>query len=666
MSPQEMLWRASDVARKAAWKPCQEPFGKIPPVSSRPRLSPDRKSLRYRRPGRVIFSARLPQDALADLPEEETRALIASANELLEGRWNILGLARRDLVDPDWFLDPMTGRRAPQETYCFNINHRDENITGNVKQIWELSRHHHLTVLASAYALTRDRRYAERVASHLRSWWEQNPFLSGIHWTSGIEIGIRLIAWVWIRRLLDSWDGVCDLFENSDLALRQIWWHQRYLAGFRSRGSSANNHVIAEAAGQLVASLAFDWFEQSPRWADEAAQLLETEMARNTFPSGVNRELAYDYHGLVAELGLIAGAEADLAGHPLTRSTWRTLGQMLDVTAACLDITLMPPRQGDSDDGRALVVAAPDRNRWEALLALGAAIFEPLIWWPSARTGIASRLLSSVTAQHRFSDRPVERPWHFADAGLTILRTDPQDGPEIWCRCDGGPHGFLSIAAHAHADALSVELRHAGTNILADPGTYCYGSEPPFRQYFRSTIGHNTVEIGDRDQSIAGGPTMWMRHARTQVLAAEVTSSDGMTEWTAQHDGYQDHQPAVTHRRNVRLWSAGRRVEIADTIETAGSVDIRIAFHLGPDVKAELHGTQLSLTWKDDAGELFQAAMSLPANLGWTLFHGSDYPVLGWYSPGFGRKVPATDIIGVGVLGGPTTLHTQLDFSPTR
>ena len=31
---------------------------------------------------------------------------------------------------------------------------------------------------------------------------------------------------------------------------------------------------------------------------------------------------------------------------------------------------------------------------------------------------------------------------------------------------DVGPHGYLSIAAHAHADALSVEVRHDGVDIL--------------------------------------------------------------------------------------------------------------------------------------------------------------------------------------------------------
>ena len=153
-----------------------------------------------------------------------------------------------------------------------------------------------------------------------------------MNWTSGIELGVRLISWAWVRRLLDNWPGAPNLFETNEEALCQIWWHQRYLAAFQSHGSSANNHVIAEAAGQLVASLAFDWFEESERWASQAAKLLEVELKRNTFPSGVNREMAFEYHGLVAELGLVAGAEADRAGRPLSEDTWRLLCEMVDVT----------------------------------------------------------------------------------------------------------------------------------------------------------------------------------------------------------------------------------------------------------------------------------------------------------------------------------------------
>ena len=158
------------------------------------------------------------------------------------------------------------------------------------------------------------------MADQLRSWWRENPFLSGVHWTSGIEIGIRLISLAWIRRLLDDWPGVADLFEHDELAVRQIRWHQQYLAAFRSRGSSANNHVIAEAAGQLVASCAFPWFAESERWRRKSARLLERELVRNTFPSGIGRELASDYQCFVAELGLLAAVEAEARRPPAERS----------------------------------------------------------------------------------------------------------------------------------------------------------------------------------------------------------------------------------------------------------------------------------------------------------------------------------------------------------
>ena len=146
-----------------------------------------------------------------------------------------------------------------------------------------------------------------------------------MHWTSGIELGIRLISLAWIRRLLDGWPGAADLFEHNELAVRQIWWHQQYLAAFRSRGSSANNHVIAEAAGQLVASCAFPWFPESERWRRTSARLLERELVRNTFPSGINRELASDYQCFVAELGSWRRSRPTAAVIRSATATWQRL-----------------------------------------------------------------------------------------------------------------------------------------------------------------------------------------------------------------------------------------------------------------------------------------------------------------------------------------------------
>lgn len=656
MSIQEVMWRCSDALRQRAWRPRRVPIATVPHQAlagtrTKPKLA-----------GIPRFDSPLPVGALDAVPADDVRRLVQTADEVLAGRWNVLGVTRQDMVAPDWFLDPRSGRRAPQDEYCFSINHRNETVTGDVKQVWELSRHHHLTVLAAAYALTGDRRYAERAASHLRSWWQENPFLSGIHWTSGIELGIRLISWVWTRRLLDGWDGVQDLFDRSELARRQIWWHQTYLSGFHSRGSSANNHVIAEAAGQLVAALAFPWFEESIAWAGQSASLLQEELANNTFPSGMNRELAFDYHGLVAELGLIAAVEADRAGRPLPDQTWRSLDRMLDVAAACLDCQLRAPRQGDSDDGRSLVIASPQSNRWEALLALGKALFDAPGWWPPTQPGVVSTLLSALARRRPLPDRPVERPWHFGDAGITIFRSESANGREIWCRCDSGPHGFLSIAAHAHADALSIEVRHDGTDILTDPGTYCYGTDPPFRRYFRATIGHNTLEVLGQDQSTSGGPTMWIRHAESRLMSLDSSPDGNDGRWAAEHYGYRTLDPQVTHRRTVEFRGERRFIEITDEIDSVGRPPVRLAFHLGPAVEADLNGFVLTLRWQDRDGGAMMATMTLPSSLGWSLIRGQKDPVLGWYSPAFGQKVPATDVIGVGFATPGSPLRTYLAF----
>ncbi len=545
MSPAEVPWRARDQVIRLAWARRQVRPGQLAAVAPRPA-------------GEHRFTASLPSGTAERVPEEARTAILDSADRLLRGEWEVLGVFRTDLVRPDWFLDPVTGRRSAPDQYAFRVDHRSEEHVGNVKQVWEISRLQHVTLLATAWFLSHEQAYAERVADQLRSWWRENPFLSGVHWTSGIELGVRLISLVWIRRLLDDWPGACDLFERDALAVQQIRWHQQYLAMFRSRGSSANNHVIAEAAGQLVASCAFPWFPESGRWRRTSARLLERELTRNTFPSGIGRELASDYQCFVAELGLLAAVEAGTAGYPLSAATWQRLCAMVDSAAAQVDERLRPPRQGDSDEGRALLCDAPEANRWPSLLALGETLFGRLSWWPRVPEDAGSVIIGALPhARHDVADRPPDRPSRFADAGMTILRTAGEHGPEIWCRCDGGPHGFLSIAAHAHADALSVEVRYAGLDVLADPGTYCYHGEPAWRSYFRSTIAHNTAELGGQNQSTEGGPFLWLRHAQSREI--DVTDDGRVAGWTAEHDGYSSLDPPARHRRSVRLDRAARR-----------------------------------------------------------------------------------------------------------
>jgi hypothetical protein len=634
MGPQEVGGRVGDAVRRRRWRSAR----------------PDRPSVTGAR-----FTAVLPAGTIDAVPPDAAKRLIAEADRLMAGHAGYFGVERDDLTDPDWWYDPKTGRRAPSG-YAFDVPYRNEDAVGDIKQIWELSRHQYLTVLAAAYAITGEERYAERVAEHLRSWWAVNTPLRGVHWTSGIELGIRLLSWVWIRRLLEGWPGAAGLFEGNPVALDQIWHHQRWLAAFPSRGSSANNHVIAEAAGQFAAACAFGWFPSSARWRADALRSLERHLRGNTFDSGLNRELATEYHGLVLELGLAAVAEADAAGVPVPASIRLVLLRMTDALAAVVDGRLRPPRQGDADDGHGLVVDGAGTDRWASLLATGDAVFGRLDWWPAVTgTDVRTPLLAALIRPTAPAvSRPAGRPAHFADAGMTILR-----GPaEIWCRCDGGPHGFLSIAAHAHADALSVEVRHDGVDVLADPGTFCYHGQPEWRQYFRSTLGHNTLQLDGDDQSVSGGPFLWTRHARSRVLVAEASDAldGGTARWCAEHDGYQ----GSVHRRRVELAAASQELTVVDEVRGPRRA-VRLAFHLGPAIAADLVGNRAVLTWTRD-GEDRSAALDLPGQLSWRAHHGESDPPLGWYSAGFGRKEPATTLVGTGFADGTEGFTTVLRF----
>jgi hypothetical protein len=651
MSPAEMAGRARDELTRRRWRARQVVDAAADPAGVPAACPP--------------FAAPLP--AAGDAVPEDARVRLKEAAEgLLGGRWPVLGRERDDMAPaPDWFLDPGTGRRAPDRAYCFDIDHRDAAEVGDVKQVWEPSRHQHLTVLAAAYHLGGDERYAQAVATQLRSWWRASPFLSGIHWTSGIELGVRLLSWVWIRRLLDGWAGAGPLFEGDRAFLQQLRHHQEWLARLPSHGSSANNHVLAELAGQFAAGCAFPWFPESAAWRAAAAARLERELARQTFADGLNRELATEYHGFALELGLAAALEGELADHPLGNQAWDTLRRMTDALAAVVDVRLRPPRQGDADGGHGLLLDGPGYDRWASLLATGVALFGPAPWWPDVpradvRTALWTRLAGRPPPA---GARPERRPSLFPGAGMALLRDQPGRPGELWCRADHGPHGYLSIAAHAHADALAVEVRVGGVDVLADPGTYCYGSQPAWRAYFRSTMAHNTLEVGGVDQSVAAGPHLWTRQARAELEQAAGLDGGPVAEWRAAHHGYRRLRPPAVHHRGVRLDRRARRLVIEDRLDTGGAHDCRLAFHLGPEIACTLEGGRAVLAWRDDQGPR-RAALTLPGGLAWRRLEGQTNPPAGWYSPTFGVRVPTVTLLGSGRVGRGQVLITILQLDP--
>src|SRR5437660_4482888 len=150
MSPAEVAWRVRDRTVQLAWARRQVGREQL-------QASPQHGVLP---PGERRFAAVLPPQTAAAVPAAARAAILGAADGLMRGEWDVLGVTRDDLAAPDWFSDPVTGRRSAPDRYCFRINHRSEEQVGNIKQVWEISRLQHLTLLATAWYLSREPAYA--------------------------------------------------------------------------------------------------------------------------------------------------------------------------------------------------------------------------------------------------------------------------------------------------------------------------------------------------------------------------------------------------------------------------------------------------------------------------------------------------------------------------
>jgi uncharacterized heparinase superfamily protein len=637
MSIAEIAWRARTALIQQAWR-----FG-----------TPNAPAV-----GSITWNGAKPVPFESVDPTAKQR-LLESAEGILAGRWPVFGHNFDTApTDPDWHRDIRTGVRSDPTLYCFAVPYRDRQQVGAVKYVWEPSRLHHVTLLAAAYSLSGDARFAQHAAEHLKSWWRHNPPLRGIHWLSGIEIGMRLIAFVWTRRLLDGWSGAAALFERNPDFLLQLHHHGRWLAALYSRGSSANNHLIAEAAGLFIGATAFSGTPQQARWAALAAGILEQEAITQTFPDGLNRELAFGYHGYVLGLLLLAAAEGEADGRPLSDACWHALARMADALAANLTPgsagAPQAPRHGDGDDAFALLVDAPQSGPWSPLLELAAATLGARDWWPIPRGSfVLAKIVAPLVRNRRGGElRPARRPNVFKEAGITFLRTKDD---AISARIDHGPHGYLATAAHGHADALSFELSIGGQPVLIDPGTYCYQGEPEWRRYFRSTLAHNTLEIGGVDQAVQAGPFLWTTQPASWIESMHGIEDGDQAEITVAHDGYQRLKAKATHFRRFLLDRQTQRLTVTDWIEAASRAPVRLAFHFHPAVTVALDGHQARLRWAGGA-----AFIDLPEKLSWAFHRGQEHPPLGWFSPQFGEKMPTAVLIGSGEMSPGERLETAL------
>ena len=221
---------------------------------------------------------------------------------------------------------------------------------------------------------------------------------------------------------------------------------------------------------------------------------------------------------------------------------------------------------------------------------------------------------------------------------------------------DCGPLGYLSIAAHGHADALSFVLSAGGVELLIDPGTYAFHTEKRWRDYFRSTFAHNTVCVDGLNQSEMGGNFLWLRKASATCELAP-TCGD-MQKFAGWHDGYLHLKDPVTHRREISFISSSNCFEVVDQLLCKGRHQIEVCWHLAENCEVEVVDAKALIT----AGPVRLTISMQGAKFVPTLLHGQENPPAGWVSRAFDAKTPSSTLVWQGQIQGDTSLCTRLQL----
>jgi hypothetical protein len=639
MSPEEAGRRLVDAARDAAdglrvslgWKP-RPPAGLLGAAEPPFRVS----DLRVGEWG----------SAPPGSPEAGWRErLVQAADDVAAHRLTFFDLSRHHLGDPiDWNRDPKSGRRAPLRFGRW-VDYRDYSSAGDCKFVWEPNRHHHLVVLGRAYRATGDERYAHALFDQLGSWLDACPFGKGMNWRSTLELGIRLINWVWALDLVRETGLPREPLRSRilDSAFHHTW----EIARRYSSGSSANNHLIGEAAGVFVATAYIPGLDTGRRLHEESRGILAREILRQTHGDGGGREQAIGYQLFVTQFFLVVDAVARAIGHPMPKAFDVRLAQMLGFVGSMGQGGDRLPSFGDADDGYVLDLGggAGDRRPW---LCAGALRFaSPDLAREAGGFDETARWLVGRDAAARFEALRLQggkgrlASAAFAESGYYLLQAEEREGDAtVSVVFDCGDIGFGSIAAHGHADALSFTLRAFGEDVLVDPGTYDYFSYPEWRRYFRSTRAHNTVEVDSRDQSSQEGPFLWGERARARCLSWEPRADGGRV--SGEHDGYRGLADPVVHRRTLALGGTPPALVVTDEVLARVPHDVAVFFHA-----AETAGvTRIGEHCFDIRLRSGTARLTLDPRLRVELLRGSTNPLGGWVSRGYHRRSPSTTVVG--------------------
>lgn len=413
-----------------------------------------------------------------------------------------------------WLAGFQTTRDWPL-AFSSSISPSATDVPGDLRTNWELNRHHQFALLAKAYFVTDKKEYLKDLQELFYEWTSKNPFLYGPAWNSSMEMGIRLINWIYAAAFLNRVEK--QDYETSELIKKMLIGCKNmaaYIARHPSKYSSANNHLIIEMVALGIAGRFFG----IPKWTEKAFLVLDEELFLQNYNDGINKEqsLHYQLFGLEAYALFLHVCDPGM----IRFAHWRS---MLERSCAYVKNCEVKDNVfiefGDNDDGSILYLESDKISYPQYVLALLSVQLDGSTRWSEHIDKYETiRWLYSSDRVRRASRLPLyvkSADITYDQGGVSIMRSHDES---LVIAVDHGPLGFGSLAAHGHADALSIQVYLNGQPLFLDSGTFVYNGNNKKRNYYRSSAAHNTLCLPGKEQSEMLGPFMWGKKAESFII----------------------------------------------------------------------------------------------------------------------------------------------------